>query len=752
MQRSTIILMVAAWILAAISAVQAQYDDGDGSAEFPYQIAEPNQLIYMSEHPEHWSQHFILTADINLALADPNAFTTALIAPDTDDSLAWYQGTSFTGKFNGNGYIISNLIIDDAGAENDYLGLFGRTEGSVKNLGIHNCTIIGGNGSRILGGLCGENRGVITNCYTTGKVTGGTHSWRMGGLCGYQLANINNCYSTVQVTGGNSSRQVGGLCGYNDEGIINNCYATGSVIGSFYLGGLCGENSGNISNCYTIGVVANWDNSNFIGSLCGYNEDGVINNSYFYVLSGLDNGIGTALDDLQIQDSASFIGFDFAGNPNDGEDDYWAIVNGHIPKLTWQTDDGPVRPNPPVTTLTGRGFAYDPFQINSYADFTEFRTNSNLFCGYYILQTDIDLSGETFSAAVINRTFGGHFDGDDHVIQNITIDNVGASIDNLGLFKKTIASVSNLGIENIHITGGENSRNLGGLCGSSTGIINNCYAQGSITGGFNSDFLGGLCGGNNGTIINCHTSGEVTSNWDDSDYLGGLCGNNREGSIITNCYTTCSVTSGRGADYLGGLCGYNNTGIITNSYATGSVTGEDNSRYLGGLCGLHYEGTITNCYATGSVNGGEDSLYLGGLSGYNNNGNITNCYASGSVAGGEGSRYLGGLCGEVFDGAITNCFWDIEYGGPDNGKGTPLTNSEMKQQSSFVDWDFDPNDGDPADWLMPISKYPKLYWQSKIDYYGQTTISLGLSISGTIQINIYRYFPFKIRTYEFSKE
>ena len=39
------------------------YDDGDGSPESPFEIAEPNQLIYMSQHPEHWDQHFLLTAD-----------------------------------------------------------------------------------------------------------------------------------------------------------------------------------------------------------------------------------------------------------------------------------------------------------------------------------------------------------------------------------------------------------------------------------------------------------------------------------------------------------------------------------------------------------------------------------------------------------------------------------------------------------------------------------------------------------------
>jgi hypothetical protein len=76
----------------------ADYADGDGSPEFPYEIAEPNQLIYMSQHPEDWDKHFILTADINLALAEPNTFTYPVIG-------------SFTGTFDGNGHTISNLTI-----------------------------------------------------------------------------------------------------------------------------------------------------------------------------------------------------------------------------------------------------------------------------------------------------------------------------------------------------------------------------------------------------------------------------------------------------------------------------------------------------------------------------------------------------------------------------------------------------------------------------------------------------------------
>ena len=142
----------------------ADYAGGDGSPEFPFQIAEPNQLIYMSQHPEHWDKCFILTADINMNLADPNTFTTALIAP--------FGSNSFTDVFDGNDHIIHNLTIDTAGASNNYLGLFGEIEDSdteIKNLCLENVNIIGGIDSYCLGGLCGKNfGGSISICFSSG--------------------------------------------------------------------------------------------------------------------------------------------------------------------------------------------------------------------------------------------------------------------------------------------------------------------------------------------------------------------------------------------------------------------------------------------------------------------------------------------------------------------------------------------------------------------------------------------------------
>ncbi len=185
-------------VLTATTAAYP-YGGGDGSPEDPYRIGEPNDLIEMSQNPDDWSEHFILTADINLNLAEPNTFTTAVIAPDTDDSTLGFQGTAFAGVFDGNGHIVSHLTIDTAGAGNDYLGLFGQIEGpsgEVKNLGLKNVHITGGADSTLLGGLCGYNRGSVSNCCSTGSVTGEGDSWYLGGLCGHNdgMDYISNCY------------------------------------------------------------------------------------------------------------------------------------------------------------------------------------------------------------------------------------------------------------------------------------------------------------------------------------------------------------------------------------------------------------------------------------------------------------------------------------------------------------------------------------------------------------------------------
>jgi GLUG motif-containing protein len=691
-------------VFSLLTCSYADYADGDGSAEFPFEIAEPNQLIYMSQHPEHWSQHFILTADINLALTDPNTFTTALIAPDTDNSTSGFQGTLFTGVFDGNSHTISNLTIDTAGAGNDYLGLLGSIEGSsaeVKNLGLENVSITGGDSSYFLGGLCGLNSsGSIRDCYANGLVTGGVDLRITGGLCGRNFGSISNCHATGSVIGGNDSLYLGGLCGINSGGgSIGDCYSSGSVTGgddSNYLGGLCGWNQdGNINNCYSTGSVIGEITSFALGGFCGFNSED-ISNCYFLDTAGPHNGEGTPLTDSEMKQRVSYFGFDFAR--------IWWIDEGlDYPHL--RLDQEPTYP--------GSGTREDPYQISTDIHLNELSRWPLHWDKHFVLTADIDMADYPYIDAVIapdldidndsfwfeGIPFTGSFDGCDHTISNLSIDTAGMPSDYLGLFgmigdyiDDPNVEIKNLGLENVQVTGGESdnyygggdkSQYLGGLCGDnhSSGSISNCYVTGLVTSGIGSSYLGGLCGSNSsscdftncyatvtitggnssgyfgslcgqnlstGSITNCFTDGLITGG-DDTHYLAGMCGYNESGSII-DCNSISSVYSGYNSSNLGGVCGYNKSGSISNCDFSGSVTGFG---YLGGLCGYNGTGSIINCDSSGSINGhGTLNGSCGGLCGYNDvSGTIINCSASGSIT---GIRYLGGVCGYNNHGSISN--------------------------------------------------------------------------------------------------
>jgi hypothetical protein len=81
------------------------------------------------------------------------------------------------------------------------------------------------------------------------------------------------------------------------------------------------------------------------------------------------------------------------------------------------------------------------------------------------------------------------------------------------------------------------------------------------------------------------------------------------------------------------------------------------------------------------------SNYVGGLAGYNTNlsSTIINSYAIGNVTG-TGSS-VGGLVGSNASSTISNSYYSRETTGA-GSYGTSKTEAELKQQSTFIGWDF----------------------------------------------------------------
>ena len=536
------------------------------------------------------------------------------------------------GKNNGN---ISNCYSNGVVTGVNYIGgLAGQSSGSVSDC-YSSADVSGGNNSSFLGGLAGYNQGIILNCRSTGAVNGGNNSQYIGGLSGYaDNGYVINCYATGAVTG---TSYVGGLTGYNQNGIIN-CYATGAVSGLYEIGGLVGNNfDGSISNCYSTGVVTG--TSDFGGLVGISNDDSYISSCFFLDAGGPDNGFGEPLTDSQMKQQSNFTGWDFLGVEQDGTSEIWTMSVGGYPVLS-----GYVPP-----TLSGSGTQNDPWLVSTAVELGAIYYNPG---SYFKLAADIDLAGITWSTAPV-PFFPGNFNGDNKKIINLTVNGK----NNLGLFGCTYdysSNIQNLGLENVSITG---VSHIGGLIGKNAGSVSYCYVTGTITGGPDSFSVGGLAGWNNNSIYYCYSSG--------------------------------AVSGGNNSEYIGGLTGYSQSSIES-CYSVSAVSGGDNSQMLGGLVGYGYYGYINNCFATGAVSGGSNSYAVGGLTGNTYYGNIYNCYSTGSITGGTGSTMLGGLSGFNEGGTFSACFWDITTSGQSSSaSGTGLLTASMKMQSTYTGagWD-----------------------------------------------------------------
>jgi hypothetical protein len=98
----------------------------------------------------------------------------------------------------------------------------------------------------------------------------------VGGLVGENYGDIEKSFSNSTVIGlGESNNDIGGLVGYNSGEILGS-YAISNVTGENEVGGLVGENYGFVTNSYTAGYVTGDTN---VGGLIGLNG-GNIANSY----------------------------------------------------------------------------------------------------------------------------------------------------------------------------------------------------------------------------------------------------------------------------------------------------------------------------------------------------------------------------------------------------------------------------------------------------------------------------------------
>jgi hypothetical protein len=345
----------------------------------------------------------------------------------------------------------------------------------------------------------------------------------------------------------------------------------------------------------------------------------------------------------------------------------------------------------PARYSGGTGEPNSPYRIETPNDLNDIGNHVEDFNKCFVMADDINLAdynGTEFSIIAGSDTggwytmFEGVFDGNGHTITNLKLD-VNRSMVGLFGYVGENGVVRNACLEAADIKG---IYFVGGIAGRNEGVIQNCHVSGMVEG---EEACGGITGACLGPIPhvseirNCSFRGRVTGTWSS----GGIVGDT-DGPEVANCFAIVEII---GDVDCGGVVGHNMGGNLTSCFAKGSVTcsygagGFDGTTY--DHCG--YGGQIRNCYADVIVNCSESA---GGFSGSapGQYGRILNCYCSGRVVYDANNHTdVGAFIGEYRsepEGVSGSYF--LETAGPDNGFGEPLSEEQMKQQASFVGWDF----------------------------------------------------------------
>ena len=703
----------------------------------------------------------------------------------------WEPIGPFVTKLDGNNHTIANLYINRSA---EGVGLFGRlasanrgaNRGEIRRVRLTDVDVT--NSGRYTGALVGRvEKSKVIACSATGVVAGTGYAGGLVGSMGVNSGVVADSFAAVRVTG---ESYVGGLVGGSVAGSIRTSYATGAVSGSAAAGGLVGRNGGLLENSYATGSVIGFS----AGALAGFNIGPVLNSYATGRVSGTDGsgrllgglwGDNTVLHD----DKAPVIGTKV--------NSYWDVdTTGQSETLThtylvtpyrigyaFSADGGKTTAELQTPTSSAPGI------FSSWSlDVWDLGTNMQ----YPVLKRDLDGDG-----AASAYEFGGQgramptdmdYDTDNNRLIEVAslvqlnairwdLDGDGAAADAgyAVAFPNPVAGMGcSGGCNGYELTasldfdqnddgvitgadpawwnGGAGWEPLGGNINPGTDISGNKFsgvfegnhhtianlfinrsgrkAVGLFGGtGWNASIrnlnltdanvtgrerVGALVGYSEGSVATSSASGEVTAT---DQNVGGMVG--LLGGRITGSYASVTVSGGR---QVGGLVGYvYDTGSIAGSYATGSVTSSGGD--TGGLVGLQH-GIVRASYATGSVTA---TGTAGGLTGALQ-GSVEASYSTGRVQ--SGGSNVGGLVGLIRGaGAVTNGYWDTNTSSqPNSAAGMGKTTAQLQTPTGYngiysgwnLNLDSAPAADDPWD-FGTNAEYPAL--KSDFDGNGAATVA-----------------------------
>lgn len=610
-------LLAALMLLACLPVTQA---DAAGNTIHISSEAELRDLA-ASCALDTWSRDKNVVLDSDLTLADPSFLPIP----------------TFGGSFDGQGHTIHNVSITDSLSP---AGLFGVVQagGSVRSLHVVG-TVTPSSDGRSVGGIAGENNGIIEKCSFTGTVSGQVY---VGGIAGHTGASgsILACETRGAVIG---DSMTGGITGYN-EGLLADCTNSACVnvestdprldledldltltpdlsklgqanagASAADTGGIAGYSVGTLSDCVNHGAVGYQH--------IGYNTGGVAGRSCGQLLRCRNDGsiagrkdvggvVGQIEPYIQVDASPTYLSelnrqlyelkslTDQAANDaQDGAGD----VSGRLNDMNDYLKDALSDPQDPLAAITGFGSRLKDLNnsasgsVDTVAD--DLRDINSKFneVSNTVLAA---ISAASDPASVIS-------DGSQGNIDKITLGKTSACTNsgtvsgdvNTGGIAGSIAIEYELDPED------DVSADLDGEYRRQyeyRAVVQQCANTGAVSAKRSN--TGGIAGRMDlGLIISCESYGSVES--DSGSYVGGIAG--LTAATVRSSYAKCTLS---GKKYVGGIVG---SGVAEKSDGSAS--------------------TVTGCWSLVDITGCQQ--YEGAVSGADTGTFTDNYFVSDTLAG-----------------------------------------------------------------------------------------------------------------------
>jgi filamentous hemagglutinin family protein len=702
-----------------------------------------------------------------------NAFPSASVTGDVDVGGLVGFNTGFISDSYNSGTVTGrdNFAGDDGGGTN-IGGIAGENQSGNDDESDVQDSI---RSDLVNGPVFNANSGVIQTSYNTGTVDGVAN---VGGIVGLNDSSgtVTTAYNVGSI-GDSDATDVGGIVGDNN-GIVEFTYDSGPVSGvTGSTAALVGfdEDFAQTNDSYWDIVTSGQTiatNSN-IGE-----EVPDVNAATESDLASVSSTSGTAYT-ISGNNVLTGAGFGFFGvatlvpntngvyeigtSPDSSGGPAWYIIDGQTRPVLAMEANGNIN-NPHELQFMAANLNSSYF-ITSEIDASVITNPAEIWttAGFDPIGADPNSEGVAFTGTTVQNDaiVADLVEGNGETIQGLYINRPGAS--NVGLFGYvgSEATIKDVDLNDSSITG---NSNVGGLAGTNLGTLTNDqnnntqeidndetdsvkivsdvninFNSSSVSG--NGDNVGGIVGDNFGQVTSSsNNSFGVASVTGAGNNIGGIAGVNEQGATLGEDSNGGPVQGTEGSDGIGGIVG-SNYGTVTQSINMGNV-GSDVETNVGGIAGNNFNQIDDSYSGGGSFSGTIDgSGNVGGLVGGNQPDSILETsYSTSTVEGGDGSS-TGAVVG-ANGGAVQHVYWDTDATGDqagiaenNNADGTndavgytsvqlaDITN--YAQGSSPGMWDFSPQTGDGGGGIWGVNVYnssgqvndglPVLQWQFPVN-------------------------------------